>query len=156
MIYQSEGFPLNGIFVPCACLLAGGCGAWHLLARRRRQRHFVAVPLWGPPKSTKTTESTRYMLQNSRTCFSEGAESPEAITTSRTARGELPPWGNYHLGGTLNPVKCELVVDIVDIFKKVDFPYLFKIEMLEYVWEQFPHIQKHQILIKKMALALIG
>ena len=37
--HQSEGFPLNGIFGPCACLLAGGCGAWHLLARRRRRRH---------------------------------------------------------------------------------------------------------------------
>ena len=23
---------------PCACLLAGGCGAWRLLARRRRRR----------------------------------------------------------------------------------------------------------------------
>ena len=37
-IDQSEGFPLNGIFGPCARLLAGGCGAWHLLARRRRRR----------------------------------------------------------------------------------------------------------------------
>ena len=33
-----RGFPLNGIFGPCACLLAGGCGAWRLLARRRRRR----------------------------------------------------------------------------------------------------------------------
>ena len=33
-----RGVPLNGIFGPCACLLAGGCGAWPLLARRRRRR----------------------------------------------------------------------------------------------------------------------
>ena len=35
-----RGYPLNGIFDPCPCLLAGGCGAWRLLARRRpRHRH---------------------------------------------------------------------------------------------------------------------
>ena len=45
--YQSEGFPLNRIFDPCACLLAGGCGACRLLARRRR-RYSVPVPLGGP------------------------------------------------------------------------------------------------------------
>ena len=33
-----RGYPLNGIFGPCACLLAGGYGAWRLLARRRRHR----------------------------------------------------------------------------------------------------------------------
>ena len=33
-----RGDPPNGIFGPCACLLAGGCGAWRLLARRRRRR----------------------------------------------------------------------------------------------------------------------
>ena len=44
-----RGFPLNGIFGPCACLLAGGCGAWRLLARRRRRRrHSVPVPLGEP------------------------------------------------------------------------------------------------------------
>ena len=46
-----RGVPLNGIFGPCACLLAGGCGAWRLLARRRRRRrrrrHSVPVPLGG-------------------------------------------------------------------------------------------------------------
>ena len=39
MYIRVRGFPLNGIFGPCARLLAGGCGAWHLLARRRRRRH---------------------------------------------------------------------------------------------------------------------
>ena len=33
-----RGYPLNGIFGPCACLLAGGCGVWWLLARRRSHR----------------------------------------------------------------------------------------------------------------------
>jgi len=33
------GYPLNGRFCPCACLLAGGCRAWRLLARRRRRRN---------------------------------------------------------------------------------------------------------------------
>ena len=44
-----RGFPLNGIFYPCACLLAGGCGPWRLLARRRRRRwrHSVPAPLGG-------------------------------------------------------------------------------------------------------------
>ena len=40
---QSEGFPLNGIFGPCACLLAGGCGAWRLLARRHRRRRHSSI-----------------------------------------------------------------------------------------------------------------
>ena len=46
---QSEGCPRNGIFGPCACLRAGGCGGWQLLARRRRRRrrwrYSVPVPL---------------------------------------------------------------------------------------------------------------
>jgi len=29
-----RGYPPNGICRPCACLLAGGCGEWWLLARR--------------------------------------------------------------------------------------------------------------------------
>ena len=37
------GFPLNGIFGPCACLLAGGCGARPLLARRRRRRRHSSI-----------------------------------------------------------------------------------------------------------------
>ncbi len=37
-IVRVRGNPPNGIFGPCACLLAGGCGAWRLLARRRRRR----------------------------------------------------------------------------------------------------------------------
>ena len=32
LVSQTSGFD------PCACLLAGGCGAWRLLARRRRRR----------------------------------------------------------------------------------------------------------------------
>ena len=38
-----RGYPPNGIFGPCACLLAGGCGAWHLLARRRRRRRHSSI-----------------------------------------------------------------------------------------------------------------
>ena len=34
-----RGYPPNGIFGPCACLLVGGSGAWRLLARRHG-RHF--------------------------------------------------------------------------------------------------------------------
>ena len=32
-----RGYPLNGIFGPCARLFAGGCRACRLLARRRRR-----------------------------------------------------------------------------------------------------------------------
>ena len=47
-IIRVRGFPLNGIFGPCACLLAGGCGAWRLLARRRRaSASFCAGASWG-------------------------------------------------------------------------------------------------------------
>ena len=38
-----RGFPLNGIFGTCAWLLAGGCGVWHLLARRRRRRRHSSI-----------------------------------------------------------------------------------------------------------------
>ena len=60
--YQGEWCPPNGIFSPCARLLAGRCGAWRLLAsrRRRRCRHSVPVPLWDP----KIDEQ----LQNQYTC----------------------------------------------------------------------------------------
>ena len=34
-IIRVGGYPPNGIFGPLVCLLAGGCGAWRLLARRR-------------------------------------------------------------------------------------------------------------------------
>ena len=42
-LIRVRGFALNGIFGPCACLLAGGCGAWHLLARRRRRRRHSSI-----------------------------------------------------------------------------------------------------------------
>ena len=38
-----RGYPPHKIFGPCACLLAGGCGAWHLLARRRRRRRHSSI-----------------------------------------------------------------------------------------------------------------
>ena len=60
-IYQSEGFPLNGIFGPCARLLAGGCGAWHLLARRRRRRHSSILQVDIQTKVRKIQE----LLENS-------------------------------------------------------------------------------------------
>ena len=45
-----RGYPLNGIFGPCACLLAGGCGACRLFGCRRRRRHSVVVYHLGNPK----------------------------------------------------------------------------------------------------------
>ena len=59
--YQSEGFPLNGIFGPCARLLARGCGAWHLLARRRRRRHSSILQVDIQTKVRKIQE----LLENS-------------------------------------------------------------------------------------------
>ena len=68
-----RGFPLNGIFGPCARLLAGGCGAWHLLARRRRRRrrrrHFSILQVDIQTKVRKIQE----LLKNSnfwKTLFS--------------------------------------------------------------------------------------
>ena len=56
-----RGFPLNGIFGPCARLLAGGCGAWHLLARRRRRRHSSILQVDIQTKVRKIQE----LLENS-------------------------------------------------------------------------------------------
>ena len=56
-----RGFPLNGIFGPCARLLAGGCGARHLLARRRRRRHFSILQVDIQTKVRKIQE----LLKNS-------------------------------------------------------------------------------------------
>ena len=54
----------------------------------------------GTSKQWKSTKFTSYMLKKSRTCFFWGC---------RTAGGRPPPvaqlGGNYHLGGTLKPVK---------------------------------------------------
>ena len=38
-LVRVRGCPRNGIFGPFARLLAGGCRAWRLLARRRHWRH---------------------------------------------------------------------------------------------------------------------
>ena len=68
---QSEGSALNGIFGPCACLLAGGCGAWRLLARRRRRRrrHSVPIPLWGPKIDKNRQNPLNTCSKNPGACF---------------------------------------------------------------------------------------
>ena len=63
--------------------------------------------------------------------FSEGAEPPEAITTSRTARG-----------GTLKPVKMSTISQHSRHFSKLLTFQNLKIEILKCAWERFPHIQK--------------
>ena len=102
-----RGFPLNGIFGPCAYLLAGGCGAWHLLARRRRRRrrHSVPVPLADPKLDNNQQQIHQIHAPTIQDVFFyEGAEPPEAITTSRTV------WGDLKIGKTY-----QLMVDILDI-----------------------------------------
>ena len=62
--------------------------------------------------------------------FSEPAEGPQAITTSRTMLGDLTTGKQKHL-----------LVGSVVFFKKMTFQNL-KTETLKCAWEQFPHIQK--------------
>ena len=94
MYIRVRGFPLNGIFGPCACLLAGGCGAWPLLARRRR-RHSELAPLGGP-QNRQNPQDTCSKIPGR--VFSEGAEPPEAGHHPSHSSGELPPRGDLETG----------------------------------------------------------
>ena len=69
-----RGYPLNGIFGPCACLLAGGSGACRLLARRRRRRrrrrrHSVLVPLGDPKVNEHLLNPKDTCSKNPGACF---------------------------------------------------------------------------------------
>ena len=63
-LIRVRGYPLSGIFGPCVCLLAGACGAWRLLARRRHRHHRRQLGKWSalatatPCKYTDTQNSS--------------------------------------------------------------------------------------------------
>ena len=86
MKVRVRGSPPNGIFGPCACLLAGGCGAWRLLARRRRRHRraasFCTGTTWGTLKSMKIDKIHKIHAPKIQgRVFFEGAEAPQAAAT---------------------------------------------------------------------------
>jgi len=87
-----RGFPLNGIFDPCAgCLLVavrrGGC--WLVVVRRRRH---VPVPLWGVPRTQKSTNINnihKIHAPNIQGHVFKVAEAPQAARTQTHRGGRL-------------------------------------------------------------------
>ena len=77
-----------------------------------------------------STKSTRYMLQKSRGVF---------FLRSPKRRRQTPPIAQ--LGGALKPVKMQIISRHFVFSPKMSTFQNLKIEMLEYAWEQFPHIQ---------------
>ena len=142
--------PERDIWSLCG-VLAGGCGAWRLLASRSR-RHSMTVPILGPQKRQKSTKSTRYMLQKSRACFFWGR---------RTAGGRPPPVAQ--LGGTLKPVKMTIISRNCRHFPKtLTFPNfkIWKSKSCNVSGSSFhisknPDLEKIQIF-KKYPLTLIS
>ena len=63
--------------------------------------------------------------------LSELAEAPQAAATRRTVLGD-PETAN----------KCQILVDMFDIFSKCSTFQNLKIEILKCAWERFSHVQK--------------
>ena len=94
-IIRVRGYPLNGIFGPCARLLAGGYGAWRLLARHHRHRRRGCFILCryhlGDPKIDEKLQTPQDTCsKNPGGDFWGGAEAPQAVATQpQRALGHL-------------------------------------------------------------------